>query len=74
MAIVNKTSSHGNITYVLDITFVMKSQWKNRFFMFFGLLYYSLKNIETNYIPILPLKKIEITKVAANFIIQYQLN
>ena len=71
MTIVNKTSYHGNITYVLDITFVMKSQQNNCFFMFFVLF---PENIETNFILILPLKKIEITKVAASYIMQYQLN
>ena len=74
MAIVNKTSYHGNLTYDLQIIFVTKSQEKKFFFHVFWTVVLFSENIETNYIVILPLKKIQIMKVAAGSIMQYQPN
>ena len=67
MDILNETSSHANVTQVLNnyAGQIVREQLR-----FHGLLTVVLfpENIESNFILIPPLKKFEITKVAANYV------
>ena len=76
MCIVNETRCHGNITLVLKHNFPheIAREKKNVFSFYFDCYIIRWKHIKQIYSNTTIRKEIKITKVAANYIMQYLLN